>query len=263
MDPIVTIFRLGGVERPIGSYGVMLALAILVGGVLSVRGASRARLDPGAALAAVGFGTFGAFIGSWVLFVAVEWGRTGSPMNALAQPGLVFFGAPIGGLVALVLACRSLGLPFGGFLDAIMPSLPAAHAMGRLGCFLGGCCFGKPWDGPWAVTYTHPIAPAAHPSVPRHPVPLYESGLLLLLAFAFVLLPPSRFGRGRRMAGYLLAYGGVRLVTELFRGDRVRGLWLGELLSTSQLVSVVIIAGALVALWLTRRRPLVSPRVSS
>jgi len=263
MDPIVTILRLGGIERPIGSYGVMLAVAILVGGTLAARGASRARLDPGAALAAIGFGTSGAFVGAWLLFVLVEWGRTGTPVNALVQPGLVFFGAPIGGAIALLLACRRLELPLGRFLDAITPSLPAAHGMGRIGCFLGGCCFGKPWDGPWAVTYTHPMAPAAYPSVPRHPVPLYESGLLLVLAFAFVLWPPSRVGRGRRLLGYLLAYGVVRLVTEAFRGDRVRGLWLGGRVSTSQIIAALVVAGAAAALWRTRRRGLVSAGVSS
>src|SRR5688500_16366444 len=125
----------------------------------------------------------------------------------------------MGGAVTVILSSRVLGGPLGRLVDVALPALPVGHALGRVGCFLGGCCYGRPWDGPWAVTYTHPMAPAAHPSVPRHPTPLYESFSLLLLAIAFTVWPLGRIGNGRRVMAYFACYGALRLVIETFRGD--------------------------------------------
>lgn len=259
MDPIVTVLRLGDVERVVGSYGVMLTVAIFVAAGITLRAAHRARMDVGATIAAIGFTALGAAAGSWLLFVAVEWGRTGSPLEALSRPGLVFFGAPLGGAAALWLACRKLGLPAARLMDLSVPALPAAHAMGRLGCFLGGCCYGEPWSGPWSVVYTHPLAPAAHPPVPRHPTPLYESAALLSLALIFALWPLGRVGTGRRLLAYLAAYGGLRVVTELFRGDRVRGVYLDGTVSTSQIIGALLLLGSLAAIVVLRRRSVATP----
>lgn len=259
MDPIVTVLRFGDVERVVGGYGVMLTVALLVASVIATRAAARAGLDVGATIAAIGLTAGAAMLGSWLLYAAVEWARTGSPLAAVEQPGLVFFGAPLGGALALWIACKKLGLPLGRLVDVAVPAIPAAHAMGRLGCFLGGCCYGLPWDGPWAVTYTHPLAPAAHPPVPRHPVPLYESAVLLVLALVFALVPLGEVGRGRRLAAYLACYGGARIVLELFRGDRVRGLLLDGAVSTSQLIGAAVAIAATGYLFAVRRRT-VAPR---
>ena len=254
MDPVVFAFQIDGTERVIGSYGVMLAAAMLVGATLSTRAAYRARMDPGAVLAALGLAIAGALAGAWALFVAVEWIQTGSPLSGIQQGGLVFFGAPIGGFAALFAACRRLRLPFARLVDLSVPGIAAAHALGRIGCFLAGCCFGRAYDGPLSVIYTHPIAPAAHPPIARHAVPLYESAGLLVLAFVFALVPARSVGSGRRLAAYLAAYSALRIAIELLRGDAVRGLYFGGAVSTSQLVAGAIFAAAL--LWLARGRKL-------
>lgn len=254
MHPILWQFDAFGVTRPVGSYGTMLAVAMLVGGVLACRAAHRVGIDWGAAAAAVGFVVGGSLAGSYGLFVVVEWFRTGDPVAALSQGGLVFFGAPLGGLAALFVAAPRLGVPLLRFGDAAIHALPAAHALGRLGCFFGGCCFGREWDGPLSVTYAHPLAPAAYPPVPRHPVPLYESLGLLLLSLAFALWRPRRVGDGTRVLAYFAAYGVLRLSTEGFRGDAVRGLYFGGAVSTSQLLSIALIFGCGVGLALLARR---------
>ena len=248
MDPILTVIRLGDGERIIGNYGVMLGLAIIVAATITMRAAARARIDAGAAVAAVGFTAAGAFAGAFALFLTVEWLRTGSPVDALRHGGgLVFYGAPLGGGIALYFACRGLELPFFRLVDEAVVAIPAAHAIGRLGCFLGGCCFGRPLDAPWAVLATHPIAPAAALSIARHPVALYESALLLLLALLFTLRAPARVGQGQRLWAYLAAYGLVRFAVEFYRGDSVRGLYFGNLVSTSQLIALATTTFALVA----------------
>lgn len=251
MDPIVTILHIGDHEQPIASYGLMLSIAMLVGGTLTARAAWRAGLDVGAVIASLGFAITGGLAGSYLLFVAVEWIRTGSPFPALTSGGLVFFGAPLGGGLALFFAARAFAIPLGRLADVAIHALPAAHALGRVGCLLGGCCFGRPWDGPWAITYTNPIAPAAYPPIPRHPTPLYESALLLALALALAAWPHQRVGSGRRVLAYLAGYGTIRIVMETFRGDSVRGLVLG-VVSTSQIIGAVVVLGAALALFLSR-----------
>jgi phosphatidylglycerol:prolipoprotein diacylglycerol transferase len=255
MQPVLTVLHLAGMERPLGGYGLMLALAILVVGLSTARAAQRAGLDVGAVIACIGFTAAGGLAGATGLFALVEWARTGDPLAGVTGgSGLVFFGAPLGGGLALYYAARALELPLGKLVDVAIAAIPLGHAIGRIGCFLGGCCYGRPWEGAWAVRYTDPMAPAAWPPVLRHPTPLYESGLLLLVAAAFVLIPPRHVGSGRRAVLYFVVYGFVRLVAEHFRGDAVRGLFFGGWLSTSQLLSVVLIVGGLAALRLPRFR---------
>ncbi len=254
MHPLLTTLRIGSIERPLGSYGAMLSLALLLGGALAVRAAvRRVGLDAASATAAVLTAAVGGYAGGHLAFLVVETLRPGGdPLLALQHPGLVFYGAPFGALLALVALRRPLSLPLLVLLDATTPAIPLAHAIGRLGCFLGGCCYGRPWDGPWAVVATHPLAPAAHPAVPRHPVALYESGGLLLIALGLTLHPPRRLGNGRRLALYGLLYSLLRVLTEHLRGDAVRGLFFGGILSTSTALSGLLLVTCAVYLWRTR-----------
>ncbi|MEM9071233.1 MAG: prolipoprotein diacylglyceryl transferase family protein [Myxococcota bacterium] len=252
MDPILTVLRIGAIERPIGTYGLLLAFGLLVGAVLASRAAWQAKLDVGITIAAMGYTVAGGLAGSYVAFWVVEFLRTGSPMTAIEQPGLVFYGGPLGGGLALYLACRGLGLPFRTLIDVAVHAVPAGHAIGRLGCFFGGCCYGSYWEGPWAIRYTHPIAPASVPPIFRHPTPLYESALLMAFAWTLLLWRPKHVGTGHRAGVYLVGYASIRTVTELFRGDVVRGVYFG-MISTSQLISLVLFLAGLAVLWRTRR----------
>ncbi len=249
MNPILFELELFGVARPIGGYGVLVAAGMLVTALVAVRAARRARIDAGAVLACSGYTIVGGLVGAWLTFVLVEWVRTGSPMTALQSGGgLVFYGAVPGGLLGAYLGARMLEVPFVRMLDLSVPGIAAGHALGRAGCFLGGCCFGRAHSGTFSVVFTHPLAPAAHPPIPRHPVQLYESAGLLFLAFAFALVP-IRKTDGARALTYVIAYGLLRFFTESLRGDAVRGVWGG--LSTSQLVSLFGIGTA--TLWLFSR----------
>ncbi|MEM9191388.1 MAG: prolipoprotein diacylglyceryl transferase family protein [Myxococcota bacterium] len=250
MHPIAFQFEVAGIPRTIGSYGILLAIALLVGAFVATRAAARAKLDWGAAIAVLGFTVAAGGLGASTLFALVEWGRTGDPLQGIRQPGLVFFGAPFGGGLAFVWSARRLGLPALRFVDEAIVALPLAHAVGRLGCFLGGCCFGAPHDGWLSVTYTHLLAPAAYPPVPRHPAPLYESVGLLAIGLALALLPKRAMGTGQRLFLYMALYGALRFVVELFRGDSVRGLYLDGALSTSQLIALWVLAAGTAGLLL-------------
>lgn len=252
MHPVLTVIEWGGAEQPIGSYGAFLALAALVGSGLVLRAALRAGLDAGAMIAAIGVGVGCAFVGAYLAHVGLTCLFGASLHTALTQPGLVFYGGAMLGILGLGFAARMLGLPVGHVLDLSVPALPIAHALGRIGCFLGGCCYGAPWDGPLSVLYTHPLAPASASALRRHPWPLYESAALLVLALVLSLRPARCIGQGERFAGYVLAYAVLRVLLEPLRGDTVRGVFFSGLMSTSQLVSALLVV--LVLAWLCVRR---------
>ncbi len=253
MHPIVTELDLFGVRRPIGGYGLAVAIGVFLSCGLIARVAQRQRADVGATIATLGYSAGAGFAGSYLMFVAVEWARTGDPMAGLRTGGLVFYGAVPGVAIASYLSARAFELPYLRILDQSAPAIALGHALGRIGCFLGGCCFGAEWHGPWAVTYVHPMAPGAHPSVPRHPSPLYESLGLLVLAFVFALVPAQRVGTGERILAYGASYAVLRFLVETTRGDAIRGLFIG--LSTSQLTSIALFTFAAVMLARLRRTP--------
>lgn len=240
VHPLLTTFELAGVQIPIGGYGAMLAVGLIVGAVVALHSAARARLDLGGYVAALAAAVGSGFFGAAALFAAIEWFTA---HTLPAGPGVVFYGGAITGALGFALMARAHGLPLAAALDALVPALPIGHALGRIGCYLGGCCYGAAWSGPWAITYLHPLAPAAHSGVPRHPWPLYEA--LVLIAFAIVFAHKPR-GQcpGRASAWYVLVYAVARFALEPLRGDVIRGIGWAGMLSTSQLISIVLAFGA-------------------
>lgn len=239
MHPKLTTLHYHGGLWPIGSYGVLLVLALGFGAWLALRQGKRAGLEEGALISGLALAVGGGFLGAFVLSIAVRFIQLGSLQAAIAQPGIVFFGALSGGALALAAAARCFALPVGATLDAMLPALPVGHAIGRVGCFFGGCCYGAPSALPWAVRYPGE-------TIARHPWPLYEAAALCVLAIVFWGRAPAQHVPGRRAVCYTLCYACLRLVLELLRGDAVRGVF--GVVSTSQVFAGMVIAACCVAL---------------
>lgn len=163
----------------------------------------------------------------------------------LFEPGYVFYGAVVGAfLIAWAFMVRRALPDKWSVGDYATPGILAGISIGRVGCFLGGCCYGRASDVPWAVTFPpgHAVA-----GVPVHPVQLYDAafGLLGLAALA-LLYRKRRFG-GEALCAFFVSYAIYRFSTELFRADADRGVWLGGSLSTSQLVALASVPLALFA----------------
>jgi phosphatidylglycerol:prolipoprotein diacylglycerol transferase len=137
------------------------------------------------------------------------------------------------------------------------PGIAMGHIVGRLGCLLAGCCFGRETSVPWAITFRDPAASAnvgTPLGVPLHPTQLYEAGAeALILAFLLAFERRGRPFAGRTFWTYLLLYGVSRFAIEFYRGDS-RGVVFG-FLSTSQFVSVILVPLAIVMLFVLGRRP--------
>ena len=195
-----------------------------------------------------------AVLGAKLLFLLVSWRQIVEnhvPIMSLLKGGFVFYGGVIGGIFGMWLYCKQFKLPFWDFADVAAVVLPLGHAVGRVGCFAAGCCYGIEYPGPLSHTYTHLQNSSATPiGVPLLPVQLIESGLLLLL-FIGLLIGFLRHPNAKTVsvAVYVLSYSVIRFVLEFFRGDAVRGVFLG--LSTSQWISVA--AAVLTVVWLIVR----------
>lgn len=209
---------------------------------------------------------FAGFLGGRLLFLATSsltFPTFGSFLAAVVsnEHGLSTFGALLGVLAGVAAASRRLKLDFLRILDFVCLAIPVGHAIARVGCFLNGCCYGRPVAGhlPWSVAFTDPAAglPPLLRGVPLHPTQLYESaGDLVIAGVLFFLVLPrvgrGRFGPGLVCAAYLAGYGLVRYVSEAFRADPE--LLRGTAFPIAQAYSLAMIPVAAAFLILAARR---------
>ena len=238
MHPI--LFQFG--PFTIYSYGAMLVVAFLAATGLAGRAARR--MPQGlVAISAdqlVDFSCWslaGGILGARLLYVLLQWDafrRDPWEMPAIWHGGLVWYGGFLGGLLAAWLFVRAKRLAFLRVMDQFIPFLALGHALGRLGCFLNGCCFGKPTDAWCGVLF-----PDRGGRV--YPTQLFEAAALFLLyAVLRSLQRQAILARPGRLFGlYLVAYAGLRFGVEFFRGDQAIW-WAG--LTLQQVISLGIFA---------------------
>ena len=197
----------------------------------------------------------------------------------------VFLGGSIGSFIAGGIWARRGGHSLAAACDTVAPGVAIGHAIGRVGCIAAGCCYGAMTTSSIGISY--PIASPAFAdhynhaseagreqlatlghSFSVHPSQLYDGGAELLICLFLVATP---FGRnlagGRRFALWAILYGVARIVTEIFRGDTIRGYLvridspglrealsirndLPSFLTTSQTISLSLIA---LGIWWFRR----------
>lgn len=157
----------------------------------------------------------------------------------LFESGYVFYGGVVGAIVMGYLFLVRAGLPDkGSFGDYAAPGLAFGIFVGRVGCYLAGCCYGTETDLPWAVVF--PDGHASHGAA-IHPVQLYDAGFGLVAGIVCSLAYSRRRFGGQVFGLFIMAYAAWRFGTELLRADGDRGVWFGGALSTSQLVSLAVL----------------------
>ena len=170
------------------------------------------------------------------------------PVNSLTdligllRGGFVYLGGVAGGAIGAVWWLTRRGASPFAFADAIAPAMGVSLAVGRLGCFLNGCCYGRPVA--WGIA-----VPSLGDGVPRHPVPLYEAATVLVLGATLWFVPPRADRPGRSFGYFLIAYAAIRFGMEMLRDDP-RGSF--GALSPSQGFSVL---GLAIGVWMAARRP--------
>lgn len=146
--------------------------------------------------------------------------------------GIVFYGGLLGGLFGLKVYLLGTQERYLKYTDTLCRLIPIGHAFGRVGCYLGGCCYGREYTGLFSVLY--PVN-GIHISV--FPVQLFEAAGELVLGIFLLTYKSNKEGQYTYI--YLLTYAVMRFFLEFMRGDSIRGIWLH--ISTSQWISLGVI----------------------
>jgi phosphatidylglycerol:prolipoprotein diacylglycerol transferase len=235
------------------SYGVLLAIAFITGLWVAARQAKAAGLDSARVTDMAVYVLIAGLIGAKVLLVIVEWGfyaRNPRELLSILQSGGVFYGGLLGALPVAWWYARKHALPPWRTADALAPAVVIGQAIGRLGCFCAGCCYGRAADVPWAVTFrdTYASRTVGTPlDIPLHPTQIYESLATLAIFFVLIRMTPRKRFDGQITLAYIFLYAVARFIIESFRGDAVRGTVMG-LFSTSQFIALLTALGAALVL---------------
>lgn len=166
------------------------------------------------------------------------------------QAGLVFYGAIFGGPLLVVYYLKRFKLNIASYLDIAAVAIPFSHSIGRLGCVLGGCCYGKP-AGSWpGLIYRDPKTPAfllSRAFIPLHPVAFYEAVGLVTIGIGLYFALRYKRLKNKLFSMYILLYAFLRFILEFLRGDRAREFF--GYLSTSQWIALFSAIGALIYLY--------------
>lgn len=204
-------------------YGIMAAIGFLLACLVISANRKIAKLSSDQASNTLFVAILSGIVGARIFYVVQFFDDyRDNPVSIIRidQGGLVFYGGFILAIVSLIFYCRKNHLDFIRILDIYTPAIAVAHACGRIGCFLNGCCYGKPAGDAWyAVHYPADSLPCRHYGhVGLYPVQLVEAGEVLLLFVLFFYLV-RRLKRGLPTALYLMIYGVLRFLNEWMRGD--------------------------------------------
>jgi len=237
------------------TYGLLVAIGAIGGVILSARLAQTQGINPALASQLGLIAILSGVLGAKVLFVLLNWGFYSRHLVeivsvATLQAGGVFSGGLVAALMACTVYIRKHHLPVLRTADAFAPALAMGHAIGRLGCFAVGCCYGRPTTHFWGVTFTNPLAGELSGTplgVRMEPTQLFEAAIeaanFLILLW---VLRKKRFD-GQVIGTYLLLYGSARFLLEFLRGDPGRGQFLGGAMSGTQLIAFcLVMAGCLI-----------------
>lgn len=276
-----TLLKIGPVT--LHCYGLMIALGFLASLYGTQRDAQKRGIDPQAIQTMAFWGLLAGIAGTRLLHIAMFPGSYSwrDPIGWIAiwRGGLVFQGALILSVPYVYLACRHYKIPFWRVADCAMPYLPLAHAFGRVGCFLNGCCYGARTDLPWGVSFPRVpwsfAEPAAgspayldhcqrfsglsmthdHWSYSVHPTQLYGiAGLLFLCGLLLYWRNKRPPFDGFTMPVYFMLYAVGRFFVESLRGDHNPTVF--GAISQQQLFSIVFLAVGVVLFLFLRQHAL-------
>lgn len=245
---MLPFFTLWG--RTIGSYGLCAVLGLLISGFVAVRLGQRRGFPAYLVIQATVAALIGLLAGGHLLYGLLHLPALLTQPNLTTLlysfSGSIYYGGLLGALFSVRWYARRFASQQAGQLtDLFALSVPLFHAFGRVGCFLGGCCYGIPCR--WGFTAKGNLLVPEGNGVCRFPVQLLEAGCELCLFVLLLYLFRKGNRPGQLVFCYLLGYAPLRFGLEFLRGDAARGFLLT--LSTSQWLSIPLFC---TALWILR-----------
>ena len=228
-------------------YGIMIAVGFIAALLLCIRRGKKRGLSEDAFYGIFVCALLGGIVGSKLLYWIVSLPQIIQNPSLMLdfRNGFVVYGGIIGGIFASWIYLRVKKQNFFDYFDVVMPSVALAQGFGRLGCFFSGCCYGRETDSAFHIVFTH--SDFAPNNVPLIPTQLMSSAGDFLIALGLILFANRNPKKGRVGALYLILYGCGRFVIEFFRGDPRGSV---GVLSTSQLISLIIVAAGLLLFFL-------------
>jgi phosphatidylglycerol---prolipoprotein diacylglyceryl transferase len=250
------LISIGSFHLP--TYGTLLVLAILGGIYTAIRLGRRVGLDSALILDFCTWLILVALVGAKVLMILTDWTYYRANLGDIfsfstLMAGGVFYGGFIAALFFTVWYVRVQKLSFWKLADVLAPGVALGQSVGRLGCFSAGCDYGKPTNAPWGVVFTSNFAHEVGGvplGVRLHPAQLYESLATFVIFGLLLWWFPKKNRNGDVFLAYVGLYAIARFFLEFLRGDEDRGFVFHHLLSTSQFIALLALAGiAAVFIW--------------
>ena len=242
--------------RQLPAYGLLITTGGLLANLLAFLFRKKLKIDIDNLILLEAYMLIGALVGSKALYLItaapyIEWNRIFEPsyLMMLMQGGFVFYGGLFGGLAMIFLAGKIHKVDAVYYIKKVIFLCPFAHAFGRLGCFMAGCCYGIPYHGPGAVVF--PENSFAVPGVELFPVQLLESATLLVISL-ILGIATLHFASDYTIELYLILYGIDRFLLEFLRYDSGCGIY-GPF-STSQWISLVAVVVAIIVMVIRKRK---------
>lgn len=253
MHPV--LFYLG--SWPVHSYGVMFALAILAGTGLSWYLAKRKGKFSDEVLDIVFYIAIAGILGARLWQVAFTWEYyADEPWTALAvwEGGLSVQGGVMGALIALIWYTKRRGLPFWEFADLLAPGMLLGQAIGRVGCFLNGCCYGIPANSRLGVIYP-PGSDAynTYGSQPLYPTVLFEAGWDLLIMGILLYYSIRKPFHGFLTTAYFILYSLGRFFLEFIRAGDLRIIYNLKVAQVASILAILLAGVVMFSLYLHSR----------
>ena len=229
----IILFEIFGIQ--IKSYGLMIAIGIIVAATLFTNKGKKKGFNEDSLLNLIIFAIIGGMLGGKGLFIITEF------KNIIKEPsillnfgyGFVIYGAIGGGALAMYLYCKKKNWNIIEMLDMTVPGLAIAQGFGRIGCFLAGCCYGAETTLPIGVKFPEgSLAPAG---ICVQPTQIYSSIFDFLLGFFLLYYSRKERKNGKVMGLYLIIYSIGRFLVEFLRDDQRGSV---GVLSTSQFISI-------------------------
>ena len=233
------LFTIGGVV--IYSYGVFVTIGFAAA-VVSVLWELKRRDDSlwigvDLLLLMIPAGLFGAKI-FHVLFSFSDYLEGPCTLLSIIFSGWSAAGGLLGALIILVLYFRKKNLDGWYWMDTLVPSIALAQSFMRVGCLMAGCCYGKPTDLPWAITFAKStVAPSG---IPLHPTQVYHLAANLLIYIILMVRRKRTAFTGELTLAYVLLYTIQRSVIDVFRADPGR-LWFWNTITTYQFIGTIAV----------------------
>ena len=239
----------------IHTYGLFVAIGFAVAILVAIKVGKAQGMQPERVMD-MGFITIlCAIVGSRLMYVIINFSYYKNHLMDIFriwQGGLIFSGGLITVFLAMGWYLKRHHLSFWETGDLWAPSIAIGQGIGRIGCFMAGCCHGKPTEMKWGVIFTHPhsLAPS---NIPLHPTQLYASFSGLIIFLVLMVLHAKKQFEGQVILWFLILHSTARLLIERFRGDD-RGLIPGSEMSTTQLLAFLILIASVVILIVLKSR---------